>query len=117
MTINDGGVPTTPMQEAEEAVEDFPKKYDVNDHHRLSSLQELSERVVTTATSSKKFNKRSATLSQLALDNVKLHGRDDHVKLLKRKLRDFTVKKDSTDESNKAEAHQSELLLVAGASG
>ena len=96
---------------ADEAAADRPKPTD---------LQELSKIVIKTATSSKKFNKRSTALSQLAIESMTLHGREDHLQLLKSKLRDFAGKSDTSataDESNKAEVHQPELLLVAGLSG
>ena len=84
-----------------------------------SGLQELSERVIKRATISKKFNKRSTALSQLALESMNLHGREDHLQLLKSKLSDFAGNADTstTDEKNTAEVHQPELLLVAGLSG
>ncbi|MGB2445760.1 MAG: hypothetical protein ACPH86_05360 [Schleiferiaceae bacterium] len=60
-----------------------------------------------------KFDKTSIALSQLALDHMSLHGREDHLKLLKSKLRDFTG---AVNGSEGVEADHN-LLLISGASG
>eukprot|EP00985_Skeletonema_marinoi_P000183 scaffold58_cov79-Skeletonema_marinoi.AAC.1 len=47
---------------------------------------------------------------------MKLHGRDDDIKLLRSKLRELTKKKDG-DEEDAAKNHVGEMILVSGTSG
>ena len=72
----------------------------------MRNAQELSDVVTKAATSSKKFNSRSSSLTQLNIANMNLHGREDDMKLLKTKLREFTKEKSNH-----------ELILIAGESG
>ena len=74
----------------------------------------LSESVVETATSTRKFDKTSTNLSQLALDSLSLHGRDDQLQILKNKLLDF---REGMGDSSGDEPTSDQLLLVTGASG
>jgi len=81
-----------------------------------SSTQHLANIVVTAAQSSRKNNNQSANIAQLRVSNMKLHGRNDDVKLLRRKLRELAKKKDG-DEEDGAKNHVGEMILVSGTSG
>lgn len=117
--MNDNGDTTTTTDPLTHSHHEVAGAEAAVDRHQPTDLQELSKKVMKKATSSKKFNKLSTALSQLALESRTLHGREDHLQLLKSKLRDFAGKANTstTDKSNKAELHQPELLLVAGLSG
>eukprot|EP00984_Skeletonema_dohrnii_P036041 scaffold36542_cov361-Skeletonema_dohrnii-CCMP3373.AAC.1 len=47
---------------------------------------------------------------------MQLHGRDDDIKLLRRKLREI-AKKDDCDEEDAVKNHVGEMILVSGSSG
>ena len=80
-----------------------------------SSTRHLAEIVVTAADSSQKINKQISNIAQLRVSNMQLHGRDDDIKLLRRKLRELAQKKDGIEED--AENHVGEMILVSGTSG
>lgn len=76
--------------------------------------QQLSDVVTQAAKISRKasqLSSQSSSLTQLNLANMHLHGRDEDMNLLKRKLHEF-AKVDDADA-----ARRLELLLVAGVSG
>jgi len=79
-----------------------------------SSARHLAEIVVTAAEShqNQKINKRMSNVAQLRISDMQLHGRDDDIKLLRRKLRELARKKDGA-----AKNHVSEMILVSGTSG
>eukprot|EP00984_Skeletonema_dohrnii_P010831 scaffold4246_cov76-Skeletonema_dohrnii-CCMP3373.AAC.4 len=81
-----------------------------------SSTRHLAEIVVTAAESSRNINKQISNIAQLRLSNMQLHGRDDDIKLLRRKLRE-TAKKDDCDEEDAVKNHVGEMILVSGTSG
>lgn len=101
--------------------------------HRCSSLsvpsttQQLADIVVTAAESSRKINKQAANIAQLRVSNMKLHGRDDEIKLLRSKLRELEKDDDEEDAAQNIEQHDgknpsekstnSNLILVSGISG
>eukprot|EP00984_Skeletonema_dohrnii_P006893 scaffold2461_cov78-Skeletonema_dohrnii-CCMP3373.AAC.1 len=100
-----------------------------------SSTRHLAEIVITAAESEskQKINEHSANIAQLRISNMKLHGRDEDIKLLRRKLRELAKKKEDDDEdtaknhvsemmtSNKPDPNKqlnnSNLILVSGTSG
>ena len=84
---------------------------------RRSSTQDLAAIVVTAAESSQQINKESANIAQLRVSNMKLHGRDDDIKLLRIKLRELAKKKVDGDEDDAAKNHVGEMILVSGTSG
>eukprot|EP00984_Skeletonema_dohrnii_P017193 scaffold7774_cov88-Skeletonema_dohrnii-CCMP3373.AAC.3 len=75
-----------------------------------SSTQHLAEIVVTAAQS----NQKSSNIVQLRLSNLKLHGRENDIKLLRGKLRELAKKKDvnAAEENN-----NTNLILVSGTCG
>eukprot|EP00984_Skeletonema_dohrnii_P034810 scaffold33706_cov227-Skeletonema_dohrnii-CCMP3373.AAC.2 len=81
-----------------------------------SSTRHLAEIVVTAAESSKNINKRTPNIAQPRLSNMQLHGRDNDITLLRRKLRE-TAKKDDCNEEDAAKNHVGEIILVSGSSG
>ncbi len=93
-----------------------------------SSTQQLAEIVVTAAKSSRKMNTQASDIAQLRLSNMKLHGRDDDIKLLRSKLRELDKKNDDKEEQKNNGRHDDEsnhnkqstnnnLILVSGISG
>eukprot|EP00984_Skeletonema_dohrnii_P017750 scaffold8148_cov78-Skeletonema_dohrnii-CCMP3373.AAC.2 len=64
-----------------------------------SSTRHLAEIIVTAVESSQHTNKQISNIAQLRLSNMQLHGRDDDIKLLRRKLREL-AKKDDCDEED-----------------
>ena len=85
------------------------------ENHVPNRLHKLLGEVTDSARGSSKFDKTSMALSQLALGDLSLHGREDHLELLKSKLRDFTA--GNANNSSDQGAETDHLLLVAGASG
>jgi predicted ATPase len=81
-----------------------------------SSTRHLAEIVVTAAESSRNINKQISNIAQLRLSNMQLHGRDDDIKLLRRKLQELTEEKDG-DEEDAVKNHVGEMILVSGTSG
>ena len=82
-----------------------------------SSTRHLADIVSTAAEGSQKINKQISNIAQLRLSNMQLHGRDDSIKLLRRKLREL-AKKDDGDEEDAAKNHNvGEMILVSGTSG
>ena len=73
---------------------------------RTSVTQNLANIAVEASEKSRKIN-RAASLAELGLSKVGLHGRDDEVKLLRRKLRDLATNQTSAND----------IILVAGKSG
>eukprot|EP00985_Skeletonema_marinoi_P019437 scaffold11145_cov104-Skeletonema_marinoi.AAC.2 len=70
------------------------------------------------AESSRNINRESANIAQLRVSNMKLHGRDDHMKLIRSKLRELAKAKDvDEDEEDAAKYHVGEMILVSGTSG
>lgn len=86
---------------------------------RPINRRRLSEKVVSAARFSQKMNRRqSSNLPHLNLVKMRLHGRDDNMKLLKNKLREFAKAKNSGDDDGHDDvARRLELLLVSGVSG
>jgi len=96
-----------------------------------SSARQLADVVVTAAQSSRKTNTGAANIAQLRLSNLKLHGRDEDIKILRSKLREFVKKKKNDeedaaqnnerhDESNlrlKSQSTKNNIILVSGTSG
>jgi hypothetical protein len=80
-----------------------------------SSTRHLAEIIVAAAESSKN-NKRISNIAQLRISNMQLHGRDDDIKLLRRKLREL-AKNDDGDEEDAVKNHVGEMILVSGTSG
>jgi hypothetical protein len=72
-------------------------------------LSDLSVKVVQAAEGSKRINREVSSLAQLRLSNMRLHGREDDMKLLKSKLRDLAKKEEG--------AALPEIVLVSGVSG
>lgn len=69
-----------------------------NDTNRTSNnTQELSKMVTEAAKSAKKTNNVSSSLARLRLANMKLHGRDDDIQLLKNKLLELKKKSKKVD--------------------
>eukprot|EP00984_Skeletonema_dohrnii_P024625 scaffold13772_cov154-Skeletonema_dohrnii-CCMP3373.AAC.6 len=87
-----------------------------NSSRRRSSTQDLANIVITAAESSRNINRESDNIARLRVSNMKLHGRDDDIKLLRRKLRELTKKKDGDDE-DAIKSHVGEMIFVSGASG
>ena len=81
-----------------------------------TNTREISERVVKAAESSRRSKKVTSSLAQLRLANMKLHGREDDMKLLRGKL--LELKKNSkwdkndnsTDKGTKDEIEGSTLV-------
>ncbi len=96
-----------------------------------STTQQLADIVVTAAESSRKINKQALNIAQLRVSNMKLHGRDDEVKLLRSKLRELAKnnQKDDgegndvqnnerhDDENPNKQSTDNNLTLVSGTSG
>ncbi len=88
---------------------------------RESTTQILADTVVAAA--SRKINTQAADVAQLRLSNLKLHGRDDEIKLLRSKLRELAKKDDNKEDAAPqnngphAESISSNLILVSGTSG
>ncbi len=94
-----------------------------------SSTRQLADTVITAARNSRKISTHAINIAQLRISNMNLHGRDDEVKLLRRKLRELAKKKDDdkldapqnngqNDEENPNErSTNSNLILVSGTSG
>ncbi len=94
-----------------------------------SSTRDLANTVVTAAKSSQKINTQAANIAQLRLSNLKLHGRDDDIKLLRCKFLEVAKKKgndvdatqnngrnDDEPDPNKKSTNNN-LILVSGISG
>ncbi len=96
------------------------------------STRDLANSVVIAAKNSRKINKHAANIAQLRLSNLKLHGRDDVIKLLRSKFRelakvnDENVDKKDAAQNNRRHADESNhhnqstnnnLILVSGISG
>eukprot|EP00984_Skeletonema_dohrnii_P000213 scaffold65_cov186-Skeletonema_dohrnii-CCMP3373.AAC.2 len=81
-----------------------------------SSTRHLAEIVVAAAESSKN-NKRISNIAQLRISNMQLHGRDDDIKLLRRKLRELAKNDDGDEEDAMQNHHVGEMILVSGTSG
>ncbi len=95
-----------------------------------TQTQHLANIVVTAAESSQKINSQASNVAQLQVSNMKLHGRDDDIKLLRSKLRELTEeeRKNNVGENmqNKGRLLDGEdvnksisnnLILVSGKSG
>ena len=88
---------------------------------RRSTAMQLSDKVAAAANKSSRVmstrRRSSVTLNQLNIAKLKLHGREEDMKMLRGKLREFmSVKKEgSLADSGEKESH--ELLLIAGVSG
>lgn len=80
-----------------------------------TNTRELSERVVKAAESSRRAKKVTSGLAQLRLANMKLHGREDDIKLLRGKL--LELKKKGKEENNNNMNALPELVLISGISG
>ena len=72
-------------------------------------LSDLSGKVVQAAAGSKRINREVPSLARLRLSNMRLHGREGDMKLLKNKLRDLAKKEKG--------AALPEIVLVSGVSG
>ena len=78
------------------------------------NTRELSDMVVKAAESSRKSKRATSSLAQLRLANMKLHGREEDMKLLRRKLLE---QKNKTNEKNNATHYLPGLILISGISG
>jgi len=82
-----------------------------------SSTQHLAEIVVTAA----QHNQKSSNIVQLRLSNLKLHGRENDIKLLRGKLRELAKKKDgdaaAEENNNHEDTNKNNLILVSGTCG
>jgi len=78
------------------------------------NTRELSDMVVKAAESSRKSKRATSSLAQLRLANMKLHGREEDMKLLRRKLLE---QKNKTNEKNNASHYLPGLILISGISG
>eukprot|EP00984_Skeletonema_dohrnii_P001269 scaffold394_cov67-Skeletonema_dohrnii-CCMP3373.AAC.1 len=88
----------------------------LNSSKRRSSTQELADIVAAATENSRKMSRQSVNIAQLRTSNMKLHGRDDDIKLLRSKLRELAKAKDGDDE-DAAKNHVGEMILVSGTSG
>ena len=70
-----------------------------------TNTREISERVVKAAESSRRSKKVTSSLAQLRLANMKLHGREKDMKLLRGKL--LELKKNSKWDKNDNSANNS----------
>ena len=70
-----------------------------------TNTREISERVVKAAESNRRSKKVTSSLAQLRLANMKLHGRENDMKLLRSKLLD--LKKNSKWDKNDNSANNS----------
>ena len=70
-----------------------------------TNTREISERVVKAAESSRRSKKVTSSLAQLRLANMKLHGREKDMKLLRSKL--LELKKNSKWDKNDNSANNS----------
>ena len=70
-----------------------------------TNRREISERVVKAAESSRRSKKVTSSLAQLRLANMKLHGRENDMKLLRGKL--LELKKNSKWDKNDNSANNS----------
>jgi len=80
--------------------------------------RELSERVIDAANSSRQINKMSSSLAKLRLSNMKLHGRESDMKVLKGKL--MELKEGTLDNKNNINREicpLPEMVLISGVSG
>ena len=86
-----------------------------------TNTREISERVVKAAESNRRSKKVTSSLAQLRLANMKLHGREDDMKLLRGKLlelkknskwdkNDNSANNNSTDKGTKDEIKSSALV-------
>eukprot|EP00984_Skeletonema_dohrnii_P020787 scaffold10216_cov123-Skeletonema_dohrnii-CCMP3373.AAC.3 len=82
-----------------------------------SSARHLADIVSTAAESSQKINKQISNIAQLRLSNMQLQGRDNDIKLLRRKLRDLAKKEDGDEEDAAKNHNAGEMILVSGSSG
>jgi len=79
-----------------------------------SSARELSDRVIQAAKSTRLGNAesiKSSSLAQLRLSNMKLHGREEDIKLLRCKLQEL---KKGVGEGKK---ELPKIVLISGVSG
>lgn len=107
MQRNNRRLPSSPNRPAQPNAASFSE---ADDNNKSSfNTQKLSDQVLRASavesSNRRKLVRQRTTLAQLHLANMKLHGREDDLKLLKSKL----VKLD--DDS------RPELLLVSGVSG
>jgi len=70
-----------------------------------TNTREISERVVKAAESNRRSKKVTSSLAQLRLANMKLHGRENDMKLLRGKL--LELKKNSNWDKNDNSANSS----------
>ena len=84
-----------------------------------SLTQHLADIVFTAAESesSQKINKQTSNIAQLRVSNMQLQGRDDDIKLLRRKLRELAKKEDGDEEDAAKNHNVGEMILVSGTSG
>ena len=83
-----------------------------------TNTREISERVVKAAESNRRSKKVTSSLAQLRLSNMKLHGRENDMKLLRGKLLELKKKgkddnsanNNSTDKGTKDEIKSSTLV-------
>ena len=89
----------------------------LNSSKRRSSTQDLADIVAAATENSRKMSRQSSVnIAQLRTSNMKLHGRDDDIKLLRSKLRELAKMKDGDDE-DAAKNHVGEMIFVSGTSG
>jgi len=83
------------------------------------NTQKLSEIVNTAAARSGRTNNKVPSLAQLRLANMKLHGRENDMKLLRGKLLELKKKgkEDGSSNSSSTDTSLPELILISGISG
>ena len=83
--------------------------------------QELTDKVLTASVKARRhsYREEEPSLAQLHLTNMRLHGRENDLKLLNSKLRDLNKVQSSDATTNNSDVikPRPQLLLVAGASG
>lgn len=83
-----------------------------------TNTREISERVVKAAESSRRSKKVTSSLAQLRLANMKLHGREDDMKLLRSKLLELKKRgKEDSNNSSSTDTSLPELIFISGISG
>jgi len=83
------------------------------DNKTTKNAQELSDMVVKAAENSRRVNKVSSNLTLLNINDMKLHGREEDMKLLRSKLLELKNGREGDD----ATKSMPELVLISGISG
>ena len=72
-----------------------------------TNTRAISERVVKAAESNRRSKKVTSSLAQLRLANMKLHGREDDMKLLRGKLLELKKRRKEDGSNNSSSANNS----------